>query len=271
MSQALTAPMELECVELREPLRGGRTRPHTALAVDGEGNEHHIVLKLREPGTPRGRGHYGATSLACELVCSMLARLLGLPVPDYSIVNVSSALAEAQVSALRPLLAANLGPNFGCAYHEEYALWHPLDRPNQPGLLDGLESTLEFDATVVNGDRNIEKPNLLVHGEQLLLIDHSLALPCYLWPADVPEPVLLPEANVRRHAVYHALRKRERAFDTILGVWGTKVDSELWDAVSRQVPKEWREDGNLDRIDAFLRARGAHAPVITTDLRRIVR
>ena len=63
-----------------------------------------------------------------------------------------------------------------------------------PEVINQLEGVVSFDAKVLNGDRTAQKPNLLVQGNQLLLIDHSLALPVHI-PGNLtrdPNP-LLPE------------------------------------------------------------------------------
>jgi hypothetical protein len=84
-----TPPFLLQSVELRERTEGGRTRPWIVVAEDEEGDRRKVVLKLRRPGPPVGDGHYGGTSLACELICSAIARLVGLRVPNYAVVSVS--------------------------------------------------------------------------------------------------------------------------------------------------------------------------------------
>lgn len=67
----------------------------------------------------------------------MLARSIGLTVPDYFVVNIPNALLDAMPErSLRELLAANIGANFGCIYHEGYALWDPHQRPRSAEALE---------------------------------------------------------------------------------------------------------------------------------------
>jgi len=265
------SPLQLTCIELRGPLEGGQTKPRTAIAVDDKGNEYHIVLKLRNPDSRHGRGHFGATSLVCELVCSVLAQALGLPVPKYAVVAVTEPLAAAQPLAEQRLLGKNLGPNFGCEFREGFELWHQQFSTNDSSLLATLEATLTFDATVFNGDRNVEKPNLLVRGSDLLLIDHSLALPCHLWPPEaVTSATLLPEEHVRKHAAYGALNRRGRQYVTFLDAWASKLDDEFLDELRSIIPAEWQGGNAADTIFTFLSTRNRHHDDITTDLQRIV-
>src|SRR5690348_3944894 len=64
-------PLELTCFEYRGRMRAGMTQSHKVVARDARGRAVNIVLKLRDPGTPRG--HFGPTSLATELLVAVLA------------------------------------------------------------------------------------------------------------------------------------------------------------------------------------------------------
>src|SRR5262245_33379622 len=130
-------------------MAGGLTRPLLMAAMDEAGNERKVVLKVVHPDVPEG--HYEGTSLACELICSALARTLGVTVPDFAIVEVPAELPPSvQNRRARDLLAANVGENFGSEYHEGYARWNPLDRPSSEVLIEALEDVLSFDAAVIN-------------------------------------------------------------------------------------------------------------------------
>ncbi len=96
---------------------GGNTNPRLIAAVDEDDNELAVVLKLKDPGVPIGESHYEGTSLACELMCSILARALGFNVPDYAVVELSPQFAESVHEAeVRELCRKNIGNNFGSCY-----------------------------------------------------------------------------------------------------------------------------------------------------------
>ena len=106
------SPMRLKVIEFQRYLSGGVTRPLLVVAVDEYGQMHTIVLKLRHPDSETG--HFEETSLACELVCSVIARSLDLPVPDYAIVEVPRAFPQnVEAESARKLLQRNIGSNFG--------------------------------------------------------------------------------------------------------------------------------------------------------------
>lgn len=250
----LAPPLRLHAIELRGELAGGLTRPVLAIAQDDNDLEFQVVLKARVPDMKEG--HMGATSLASELICSVLGRALGLRVPDYAIVTVSPEFVDPiENPRVKGLLAANLGDNFGSIYHEGYVLWNPEDQAHIERALDTLEDVITFDSSVINGDRRREKPNLLWNGSEFLAIDHSLALPMGLWPdKDVAESPLFPEPLLRKHVAFKALQNRGRAYLELLARW------DITDAVITElrsfIPATWEtKAGDLDKMLGFLAAR----------------
>jgi hypothetical protein len=242
--------------------------------VDEQGFRRKVVLKLRKPESSVGDGHWEGTSLACELACSMMARAIGLGVPDYYIVNVSrdllSCLPDRQV---RDLLSRNLGENYGSEYKESMGLWDPDTRKRAPALLQRLEDVLSFDAAVINGDRKHEKPNLLWRKDEMLLIDHSLALPVHLWDdATIAESPLFPRDEIRQHCAFQAMRARRRVFERVYGSWNVDLDDTEIAAIRNAIPASWeRQTGDLDKIFRFLSDRPGRFLEMSADLREVTR
>ncbi len=264
-------PRRLLCFEYRTRLPGGVTRPPLIAAVDEDGREYEIVLKLRFPDSPDG--HYEGTSLACELICGMIARSIGVPVPDYAVVEVPEELSAAMPdNALRGLFARNVGDNFGSVYQEGYASWSGSPQTRSPVLLEQLEDVLVFDATVINGDRKDYKPNLLWRGESVIAIDHSLAIPCHLWTdAAIASSPLFPDDQVREHCTFGALSNGGRVYELLLERWRNTVDSGELSRMRSFVPSSWeRRPGDLDKIFTFLGARTSKFPEVSESLRRIL-
>ena|ERR1700731_3137532 len=120
----LEAPPRLVCFEYRKHLKDGVTRPLLVAARDADGQAIEIVLKVRKPASRDG--HFGATSLACELICAMLARSVGLTVPDYFVVEVPRSLPPSiPQETARRLLQQNQGLNFGTRYIKDTMSWSP--------------------------------------------------------------------------------------------------------------------------------------------------
>ncbi len=83
----LQPPTLLKAEEYRGEKLSGETRPLLIGARTSDGKTAvEVILKLRRPDSGI---HFEGTSLACALICAVLARALGLPVEDYAIVEVT--------------------------------------------------------------------------------------------------------------------------------------------------------------------------------------
>lgn len=239
---------------------------------DEDGNEHRIVLKLRVVQDPSCS--FGPASLACELVCSVLARMAGLSVPDYAIVTVDDREGFVQSvpdSDARRDLLNNLGENFGSTYLEDHAKYVASLAVGSVGKLR-LESVMAFDAYVLNNDRKAANPNLIVRGDSVVLIDHSLSFP-HLNSPGVAEPWTnwLPDANVQDHCTYGSLKGTVPKFEAFVNF----VNDELTDDDCREildlVPESWQRGSSRDKdtILRYLLRRGA--PFVGEGVERLTR
>lgn len=265
---ALQPPPRLTCFEYRGRVPGGLTRPLRFVARDVEGRERQVILKLRVPDGPR-HSHFGPTSLACELVSAMLARGIGLNVPDYFIAELPQSVpAGVFDSALRSLLLRNVGLNFGSGYVTGADTWRHTRQVLPSDLAGALEETLIFDATILNGDRKAAKPNLLWSGDaRLLLIDHSLAL-----AHGLPPTTLLSETDVRDHCSYAPLFGKGRLFNALLARWRSAVSEATIESIRSAIPESWEsKPGDIDAILSLLQGRPPVFDEIESDLRRIVK
>ena len=172
----------------------------------------------------------------------------------------------------KDLLAGNIGENFGSVYQEGFALWDARQRLVSQEGLDTLEDILTFDATILNGDRQHGKTNLLRRGKKLLLIDHSFALPIHRFTEEqVKESPLFPERSVIDHCASAALANKGREFTRLWGTWKTKVDGPALNLLRSFIPVNWeKQNGDLDRIFQFLMERPKRFDIISADLRRII-
>lgn len=114
----------------------------------------------------------GRKTLVAEVLCSGLARGLGLETPELALVDVDPSLAPAEPDEeVQDLLRASPGLNLGVDY-----LPGALDvdaRVVDPALAGRI---LWFDALVGNVDRSWRNPNMLLWHGVVRLIDHGAAL-----------------------------------------------------------------------------------------------
>ncbi len=268
------SPLKLDCIRYQNRIeQGAVTKPLRVIGVDPKNQSRHdLVLKLRHPDIRDG--HHEGTSLACELICSMIGRAIGLPVPDYAIIEVPEELHRgSRDESIRRLLQRNIGPNFGTIYLEGYHSWCPRQSSQLPvEIMFKLADTIAFDSTVINGDRKKTKPNLLWNGNKVYLIDHSLALPAHRWSdEEIDEFSLFPESQVQQHCTYDVLKEVTIRYDAILNSWQEKIKDDDLDELRAIIPVSWEQTkGDLDKIFRFLKARPKKFTEIHTNLTRIL-
>jgi len=148
-----------------QPLREGGSLP-AIVDTDGGGR---WVVKFRGAGQ-------GARALIAELVVGMIARELGLPVPELALIDVPPPFGRGEPDPeIQELLQRSHGINVGLRYldgafnFDAYAAGDLVT----PGFATAL---VWLDAFTTNPDRTPRNPNLLVWERRPWLIDHGSAL-----------------------------------------------------------------------------------------------
>ena len=147
------------------PLREGGSLPAVVETESGE----LFVVKFRGAGQ-------GAKALVAEIIVAGLAAALDLPVPGIAEIELGSDFGRSEPDPeIQDILKGSRGSNFGLAYLDGALNYDPAAASD---LVDEeLASRLVWlDALVTNPDRSARNPNLLVHREQVWLIDHGAAL-----------------------------------------------------------------------------------------------
>lgn len=250
-------PLRLDAVEYRPIKMGGSTEPRLVVAEDEFHQKRQVVLKLMRPATPVGDGHYASTSLACELICSALARAIGLKVPDYAIVEITQGFANSiHDISTRRLFLDNIGLNFGSEYRKSIPLWAPTYKSSQV-VITQLEDILCFDSIVINGDRQRSNPNLLYSDGKLLLIDHSLALPVHSWnPQVLAKLPPVAEQIIEKHCAIRVLKGQGCSFRQAFDRWQERINTQELKGLRAMLPDSWQRNmGDIDKIFTFLNNR----------------
>lgn len=180
----------LTALRYLQPLREGGSLPGVVETDAGM-----VVVKFRGAGQ-------GPRALIAELIVGMIARAIGLPVPDLSVVHLPARFGEEQRDPeIRELLAASEGVNVGLRYLDGAFNFDagPAGDLVEPGFADSL---VWLDAFVTNPDRSPRNPNLLVWDRRLWLIDHGSALYAHhSWPAVDDNRTRAPFAMIRDHVM----------------------------------------------------------------------
>jgi hypothetical protein len=172
----------------------------------------------------------GRKTLVAEVICSRIARGLGLDTPDLALVDVDPSLAPAEPDQeVQDLLRASPGLNLGVDY--------------LPGALDVDSRAIDpvlaarvlwFDALIGNVDRSWRNPNMLLWHGRVHLIDHGAALIFHHAWTNL-------EASATRpyEAAAHALAGTGPDVDAADAALAPLVSAELLDAAVDDVPDEW--------------------------------
>ncbi|MDB4883541.1 MAG: hypothetical protein JWL95_2307 [Gemmatimonadetes bacterium] len=155
------------CIASRyvQPLREGGSLP---AVVDTE-QDGLFVVKFRGAGQ-------GAKVLISELIVGLLARALGLPVPELALVDIGERFGRSEPDPeIQDLLRRSHGTNVGLRYLESAFNF------DQSAAGEFLSPELAarivwLDAFTTNPDRTAHNPNLLIWQRRPWLIDHGAAL-----------------------------------------------------------------------------------------------
>ena len=212
------------------PLREGGSLP-AIVEADDLGT---YVVKFRGAGQ-------GPKALVAEVIAGELARRLGLPVPELTVVHLDPVVARAEPDEeVQELLKASAGVNLGMDFLPGALGYDPVAHPVEAALASRV---LAFDAFVENVDRSWRNPNLLIWHGGLWLIDHGATLYFHHdWP--------------RAEAVVHRAYRWDdhvlRPYATELATEGPRLAAELTpallDEVLALVPHEWLDDPVADRM-----------------------
>ena len=145
------------------PLREGGSLPALAEADD----DFKYVVKFR------GAGH-GAKALISELIGGVLAKFLGLRVPELVFVILDEAFGQTEGDEeIQDLLQGSRGLNLGLHFLSGALTYDPVTTK-----VDGLTASkiVWMDAFLTNVDRTVRNTNMLMWHKELWLIDHGATL-----------------------------------------------------------------------------------------------
>ena len=145
-----------------QPLREGGSLPAVVDTRDGG----MFVVKFRGAGQ-------GVKALVAEIIVGLLAREVGLPMPEIALVQLPEGFGRSEPDPeIQDLLRASHGMNFGARYLD--GAFNFDANAASDFISPELAATIVwFDAFVSNPDRTHRNPNLMVCGRKPFLIDHG--------------------------------------------------------------------------------------------------
>ena len=207
-----------------QPLREGGSLP-AIVDTDGGGL---FVVKFRGAGQ-------GARALVAELVVGLLARELGLPVPDLALIEIPAEFGRSEPDPeIQDILKASHGTNVGLRYLDGAFNFdgHAAGDLIAPSFAADL---VWFDAFLTNPDRTHRNPNLLIWNRQPSMIDHGAALYAHHnWASVDDERTRGPFPLIRDHVLLTCSEDIAEADDRL----APAVTAELLTRVMNAVPDD---------------------------------
>ncbi|WP_152524742.1 HipA family kinase [Novosphingobium lindaniclasticum] len=217
--------------EIVRPIESGMTEP--VLCVLDDDNTYCV----------KGKGALARGKIS-EVLCAVLGRSIGLPIPDFAIASLSPAMV-AQGAYDATVRRIGSEPSFASLWKEPISDFLIVMRQDFPASL--LASVYVFDHWIRNDDRTLTdhggNVNLLVNlaTKELVVIDHNLAFSATYAVADLPLHV--------GHQSWRSLDRRKE-FSFGLRERMLRAKDEL-NVVADCLPDEWLEQ-EPDLIDHAL-------------------
>lgn len=239
-----TKTLELRTVNVTRyvtPLREGGSLPAIAEADDG----FLYVLKFRGAGQ-------GIKALIAELIGGELARVLGFRVPELVFARLDEAFGRTEPDEeIQDLLRASTGLNLALHY-----LSGAITFDVTVGDIDPLFASqlVWLDGLLMNVDRTVRNPNMLVWHKEMWLIDHGASLYFHHNWQNWRDQARRPFTQISSHVLLakaSQLEEVDAAFRKIL-------TPEVIGAVVKLIPDEWIvsafEGAEIDEIrDMYIR------------------
>ncbi len=254
----------IEAHQFNREMISGRTKPCVVTCAGGGLGISEQVIKLR------AAVNFNETGLTCELVSALLAKKLGLSIPDPSIILVSSEFAEAiSIPSVSKTMQASVGLNFGSTLITGGPFTWPVDKSLTPALEEKAAEIIAFDAMIQNPDRRVDKPNVLWKGQEIYIIDHEMAFSFLHILGPAPQPYT-PEAFapfLRNHLFYRPLKGKDLKLDRFIAAMKLIKQNDI-ESIFKTLPTAWKNE-TTPKIKAHLLSLLEQSSVFIDSVRRV--
>lgn len=233
------------------PLREGGSLPALAEACDG----FKYVIKFR------GAGH-GTKALISEYLGGMIAKKLGLPVPEIVFVTLDEAFGITEGDEeIQDLLKFSKGLNLGLHYLSG-AITYDVATNSCEALL--ASKIVWLDSFITNVDRTFRNTNLLIWNKELWLIDHGASFYFHHNWGNWKKTSLTPFPLIKDHALLKYASELENIHQECIQL----LDESFLKSLVKSIPDEflnWEDGISNEEIKEvylqFMSNRLAHADI----------
>lgn len=231
------------------PLREGGSLPALAEADD----EFKYVIKFR------GAGH-GVKALISELLGGMLAKYLGLPVPEIVFVELDERFGQTEGDEeIQDLLKFSKGLNLGLHYLSGAITYDVATNDCDSYLASKI---VWLDSFITNVDRTFRNTNLLIWHKELWLIDHGASFYFHHSWENWEQTSVTPFVIIKDHALISKATELQRVHEEFT----QKLTTDALRSIVNLIPDSflnWEEGPDNESIRTvyfnFLFNRLAHA------------
>lgn len=218
------------------PLREGGSLPAIAEADDG----FMYVVKFKGAGQ-------GKKSLIAELIGGLLAKTLGLKIPEIVFAHLDAAFGRTEPDKeIQDLLKASTGLNIALHYLSGAVTFDAAVTAVDEILASKI---VWLDCFICNVDRTARNTNMLIWNKELWLIDDGAALYFHHSWQSFLNNAERPFEQVKDHVLLQYAGKLEEVnaqFHTIL-------TGEIFDAIINLIPDDWLLDNDAGETPAVKR------------------
>ena len=242
------------------PLREGGSLPALADADDG----FKYVIKFR------GAGH-GVKALIAELLGGLLAKTLGLPVPELVFVTLDEAFGRTEADEeIQDLLKFSQGLNLGLHFLSGALTFDPQAYDVDETL---ASQVVWLDAFITNVDRTFRNTNMLIWHKELWLIDHGASFYFHHSFTNWEQSALTPFSLIKDHVLLGKATQLDQVNEAFTRILTDEILLEL----VQQIPVDWLtwEDSDLnpEEIRAvyyqFLQLRRDHSTLFVNEAKKL--
>ena len=240
----------VEVVQYLKPLREGGSLPAIVEADD----EFLYVLKFRGAGQ-------GRKALIAELIGGLLAKEIGLNVPELVFMNLDDSFSKTEPDEeIQDLLKFSVGLNLGLHYLSGAITFDPL--VSKADALSASKVVL-LDSMINNIDRTWKNTNLLNWNSELWLIDHGASFYFHHNWKNWRNYLDRTFPNVKDHV----LLGRAKALETAAEAIKQALSEDKFAEIVALIPDDWLEDESVELTPEEMR--NAYKAFLVAKLNRI--
>lgn len=240
----------VDVVQYLKPLREGGSLPAIVEADD----EFLYVLKFRGAGQ-------GKKALIAELVGGLLAKAIGLNVPELVFMNLDDSFSKTEPDEeIQDLLRFSVGLNLGVHFLSGAITYDPLV-PVASSLY--VSKVVLLDSLIINIDRTAKNTNLLNWNKELWLIDHGASLYFHHnwlhWKSHLSRTF----PGIKGHVLLGRATQLEEASEEIRRL----LNEDIIQEIVAQIPEDWLTEEANTLTTGEMRA--AYIEFLSTRLSKI--